>query len=136
MSVIGHGVDLVDIARVAAIVDRHGIRFIERVFTREEQAYAEAAPRLRGERYAARFAAKEAVFKVLGTGWAGGVDWRDVEVARTGAGAPILRVTGHAAAVADRLGITGWHVSLSHTRELASASVIAVGHCRPPCRPS
>lgn len=125
MTVIAHGVDMVDIARIAAVLDRHPERFLSRCFTDGECAYAEAGGKLRAQRYAVRFAAKEAVFKCLGTGWAQGVEWRDVDVRRTLDGAPFLHMSGRAAEVAASRGVTAWSLSLSHTRDMGIASVIA-----------
>ncbi|MEM7229520.1 MAG: holo-ACP synthase [Planctomycetota bacterium] len=122
-----HGVDLVEIARITAMLDRHAERFAERCFTVAERAYADAGKRRRSERYAGRFAAKEAVLKALGTGWSSGIAWTDVEVLRAPSGQPGVRLTGEAAAIAARRGIDHWLISLSHTDDLAMASVIGVG---------
>ena len=127
MPIISHGIDLVSIARVQAMLDDHGERFAERCFTAAERAYAEAGGMQRGQRFAARFAAKEAVMKALGTGWAQGVAWQDIEVLRDEKGVPVVRLAGRAAEVASERGIGAWHLSLSHTTDLAMASAIAVG---------
>ena len=127
MRIIGHGVDVVQITRIEAMLAEHGERFIQRCFTSDEQAYAEAGNKLRVERYAARFAAKEAVLKALGTGWSQGTSWRDIGVIRTPNGQPGLVLTGRCAELASELQITQWHISLSHTADLALASVIACG---------
>ncbi len=124
MNVIAHGVDLVDVARIEHMLAEHGERFVERVFTDQERAYSESG-RYSAERYAARFACKEAVFKALGTGWRSGMRWRDVEIRREPSGQPRLVVTGRSAEIASALRIDRWHVSLSHTRSSAIASVIA-----------
>lgn len=125
--VIAHGIDLVEDRRILEMVESHGTAFLERVFTPAERAYAVPDGRPRGERLAARFAAKEAVLKALGTGWSGGIAWTDVEVSRDGAGRPGVALHGEAAAVANRLGIVAWHLSLTHAAGLAVASVIACG---------
>ncbi len=125
MAIAGHGIDMVERARVAALLERHGERFLERCFTPAERAYADANPRRRAEHLAARFGAKEAVLKALGTGWRAGIAWTDVEVTREPTGAPAIRLSGEASRVAARLGIHRWHVSLTHTREHAVASAIA-----------
>ncbi len=120
----GLGIDLVDVPRVRALLERHGDRFKERTFTAGEIAYCEscADPAIH---YAARFAAKEAAAKALGTGlWAEGVDWKDFEVTRAANGCPGLRLHHAAAAHATTLGVRTTHLSLSHTRELAIAQVI------------
>ena len=124
MTIIGHGVDLVDVARIAESVERHGQRFLDRVFTRAEQAYAGESKR-RFEHLAARFAAKEAALKALGTGWRSGIAWTDIEVTTEPSGAPALCITGCAAEIAAERGIAAWHISLSHTEAQAMASVIA-----------
>ena len=125
--VVAHGIDLVEERRILEMVESHGETFLKRVFTPEERAYAVPDGKPRGERLAARFAAKEAVLKALGTGWSGGIAWTDVEVSRDGAGRPGVALSGEAAAVAGRLGIVAWHLSLTHAAGLAVASVIACG---------
>lgn len=127
MSIIGHGIDLVEIERIERMRVDHGSTFLDRCFTEGEQAYAESAPRVRAERYAARFAVKEAVLKAFGTGLREGIAWTDMDVVRNDLGAPSLVLTGEAGDFAATLGITSWRVSISHTAELAMASVIAVG---------
>jgi holo-[acyl-carrier protein] synthase len=127
MNIIGHGIDFVEIARIADMTARHGERFIERCFTAGERAYCESKHRRRFEHYAARFAAKEAALKALGTGWRDGIAWTDVEVIRRPSGEPFLKITGTAAEIAEERGISGWHLSLSHTDAHAVGSVIATG---------
>ena len=127
MTILGHGIDLVDTPRIERLLGEHEQRFLDRVFTAGEQAYCESGGQLRVQRYAARFSAKEAVLKVLGTGWSGGIAWTDVEVCREPSGRPTLCLHGEAAAVADRMGVTQWHISLSHLPGHAMASVIGVG---------
>lgn len=126
MSIIGHGIDLVEVARIRAMLDEHGQRFLDRCFTPAEQAY-KADSRRRIEHLAARFAAKEAVLKALGTGLTGGIAWTDIEVVSTASGAPQIVLHGSARAAAASLGITSWVISLTHTDSLAMASVIALG---------
>jgi holo-[acyl-carrier protein] synthase len=109
------------------MLEDHGDRFTERCFTEGERAYADASAAVRGERYAARFAAKEAVLKALGTGLREGIDWQDIEVLRDAAGAPSLEISGAAAVLAATRGIRRWFVSLSHAGGMAMASVIAEG---------
>jgi len=127
MSIIGHGIDLVEIDRIERMRVDHGPTFLDRCFTAGEQAYAESAPRVRAERYAARFAAKEAILKAFGTGLREGIAWTDMDVVRNDLGAPSIVLSGEAAEFAATLGITSWMISISHTAELAMASVIAVG---------
>ena len=124
--IVGIGVDACEIARMEKALDGPtGARFRERVFTDGEQAYCEGRRRGRLESYAARFAAKEAAMKALGTGWAQGVSWHDLEVASVEQERPRLRVQGRAAALAQDAGIARWHLSLSHTTTTAIAWVIA-----------
>ena len=99
-------------------------RFRERVFTEEERAYCDSRGANSAQHYAARFAAKEAAFKALGTGWRDGLSWHHVEVTATDAGAPLLQLSGHARDIFDSLGATHAHLSLSHTNEHAVAQVI------------
>jgi holo-[acyl-carrier protein] synthase len=116
------GVDLIEIERVRAAVEQHGARFLQRVYTAAEIDCC----RGRIESLAARFAAKEAVAKTLGTGlWRSGVAWTDIEVLKAASGAPALRLHNAAAAIAAELGLVTWSVSLSHDRTHAIAFVVA-----------
>jgi len=121
--ILGTGIDIVEVPRVAAAIERHGERFIRRVFTDAEIVYCDSKMN-RFERYAARFAAKEAGLKAIGTGWKRGVAWRDVEVTREPGGRPTLAYWGKAAEFAARLGVKRASLSLSHTAEHAIAQVI------------
>ena len=121
--IIGTGIDIVKVARIAATVERFGERFLNRVFTASEVRYCRSKQNMM-ERFAARFAAKEAGFKAIGTGWRDGVTWQDVEVGREPGGRPTLRYSGKAAEFAARLGVRRTSVSLSHTAEQAIAQVI------------
>ncbi|MCP3906158.1 MAG: holo-[acyl-carrier-protein] synthase [Planctomycetes bacterium] len=114
MQVVGHGIDLVDIRRIAEMLERHPEQFRARCFTEREQAYAESATGRRAERYAARFACKEAVLKALGTGWRDGIRWTDIGVDHAPSGAPTVRLSGRCEEVARTLGIRRWLVSISH----------------------
>ncbi len=125
MRIAGHGIDIVEVARVGRMLSEHGERFLSRCFTAGERD-AGAGSRREAEHLAARFAAKEAALKALGTGLTRGISWTEIEVVRDAGGRPGLAVAGRAAAVAAEQGITGWHVSLSHTETHAIASVIAV----------
>ena len=127
METLVHGIDLVEIARIDRMLREHGDRFVDRCFTETERLYAEAGSRRRGERYAARFAAKEAALKALGTGWRDGIAWQDVAIEREPSGQPRLRIYGEASKVAESLGVRCWLVSLSHTDTHAIASVIGCG---------
>lgn len=123
MRALVHGIDIVEIERFAAMLDRHPERARHRLFTPAEIDYA-AGRKREMEHLAARFAAKEAALKALGTGWTRGIAWTDVEVTRDHTGRPGLRLHNQAAAVAAEQGIVEWLVSLSHTESYAVASVI------------
>jgi holo-[acyl-carrier protein] synthase len=127
VDVIGHGIDVVQVARIEGMLAEHSERFRRRCFTAAEQAYAEAAGGRRPERYAARFAGKEAVLKALGTGWRDGIAWTDIEIVNEPSGRPALALSGRCAEVAADLGIRRWEVSLSHAGGFAFASVLACG---------
>lgn len=124
--IIGSGIDLVEIRRIKHAIDRYGIRFLNRVYTRAEQAYC-LRKRNSAESFAARFAAKEAGAKALGTGISFGVNWLEFEVIREPSGRPSLKFHGRAAEIAARMGFSTVALSLTHTAELASASVVLEG---------
>ncbi len=126
--ILSHGIDLVEVARIERLLEEHGERFLARIYTQGEVAYASANPARRAEHLAARFAAKEAVMKALGTGWARGVAFADIEVVRDGAGKPGVVLHGAAASLADELGVSKWLLSLTHSGLWAQASAIAVVH--------
>ena len=121
--IVGTGVDLCEVPRIREAIEKHGARFTNRVFTEAESAYAEAKAN-RYERYAARFAAKEAAMKALGTGWRGGIAWRDFEVSNLASGRPTLLFHGKAAEIAAKRGVRNVALSLTHTAEQAMAMVI------------
>jgi holo-[acyl-carrier protein] synthase len=121
--VVGIGIDMEEVDRVREAIERHGLRFVERVFTAVEIAYVESKAN-KWERYAARFAAKEAAMKALGTGWDRGVTWRDVEIVNLADGCPTLALHGRAREIAEGKGCTRTWVSLSHTRRQAVAQVV------------
>lgn len=121
--IVGSGIDLTEIGRVQKAVDRFGERFLNRVFTAAEQAYC-LRKRNAAESLAARFAAKEAGAKALGTGISRGVNWLEIEVIREPGGRPTLRFHGRAAQIAERLGVAHAALSLTHTGSLAMASVV------------
>jgi holo-[acyl-carrier protein] synthase len=124
--ILGTGVDLAEVPRIRAAIERHGGRFIERIYTPPEIAYVERKAN-RFERYAARFAAKEAGMKAIGTGWKRGVSWRDFEVVNLPSGRPTLRLHGVASEIAQQLGVRQIWLSLTHTAELGMAHVILEG---------
>lgn len=109
------------------MIERHGERFLSRCFTDNERRYAEGSRR-RDEHFAARFAAKEAVLKALGTGWRSGIAWTDIEVAVEPSGQPGVRLAGEADRIAADLGAGRWRLSLSHAGGFAMASAIAEDH--------
>jgi len=121
--IVGTGVDLAEVPRIRASIERFGARFIDRIYTSGEIAYVERKAN-RFERYAARFAAKEAGMKAIGTGWKRGVTWRDFEVANLPSGKPTLRLYGVAARVAEKLGVRHISLSLTHTAEYGLAHLI------------
>lgn len=126
MPILGHGIDLVETRRIGEILARHGERFLTRVFTALEQAHSLPARR-RIEHLAGRFAAKEAVLKALGTGLTHGIAWTDIEIRVLPSGQPTIRLHGHAESLAQTLGVREWHLSISHSKEYAIASTIAMG---------
>ena len=126
MPIVGHGIDIVETARIRALVDDHGQHFLDRVFTRAEQHYCSINPKRYYEHLAGRFAAKEAVLKVLGTGWRGGIAWTDVEVVKETSGQPKIVLSGECERIARGLAISRWHVSISHIETHATASAIGL----------
>lgn len=122
--IIGIGVDSIEIGRIEALAARGGERFLSRVYTDGERAWCQTRARP-GESFAARFAAKEAIMKCLGTGWADGLAFRQIEVVREPAGAVSVRLSGAAAQHAQRLGIARLHLSMTHTDVTATAFAVA-----------
>jgi holo-[acyl-carrier protein] synthase len=123
--ILAIGVDVCDVGRIRrALEAKTGDRFRGRVFTQAERVYCESRKRGRFASYAARFAAKEAAMKALGTGWAKGVAWQDFEVVRESGEAPRLVLHGRAAALAKERGMRRWLLALTHTEESALASVV------------
>ena len=125
MKIIAQGIDLIECERIREIWDRHGDRFLDRLLTAQEarhvQRYKHAVPSLAG-----RFAAKEAILKVLGTGWRGKVAWRDMEILNDGNGQPLVSLTGECKRIAEKLGITTILVSITHTDRFAAATAIGI----------
>jgi holo-[acyl-carrier protein] synthase len=121
--ITGSGIDAVEIGRIQHAMDRYGKRFLDRVYLAAEQAYC-LRKRKSAESFAARFAAKEAAAKALGTGISFGVSWLEIEVVREPSGRPSLRLHGRAAQIAGRLGVVRSSLSLTHTSEVAVASVV------------
>lgn len=124
MPIVGHGIDIVETERIRRLTLEHGQRFLDRCFTPAEQSYCNRNEKRRFEHLAGRFAAKEAILKVIGTGWSGGIAWTDIEILPSAAGQPLVTLTGETLAIAQRLGITHWFVSISHIETHATASAI------------
>ena len=125
MPIVGHGIDIVATERIERMVSDHGQRFLERCYTPAELAYCTGDRKRHTERLAGRFAAKEAILKALGTGWRGGIAWTDIEITNDTGGKPIVKLTGESARIAAEMGITRWHISISHIETHATASAIA-----------
>ncbi len=121
--IVGIGIDVAEVDRVRTAIERHGRRFLERIYTAAEIAYAERKAN-RYERYAARFAAKEAAMKALGTGWRRGVRWKDFEVRNQPSGRPTLELHGIAAEIAGRIQVSHIALSITHTAQQGMAIVI------------
>lgn len=127
MRILATGIDLIECGRIRDVWQRHGDRLTERLLTPAELAYVrrfvkDVVPRLAG-----RFAAKEAILKVLGTGWRGQIAWRDMEILNDEAGRPGVTLTGECARVAAELGITRILISITHTENYAAATAVGVG---------
>ncbi len=125
MEIVAHGIDLVDCPRIAEMAERHGDRFINRIFTEAEQAYAKSTKN-EIEKLAGRFAAKEAILKLIGTGWRGKIAWTDIEVINNALGQPEVTLTGEVKNIAEKLGISHVSVSITHTANFAIASAVAL----------
>jgi|SRR5581483_2744960 len=121
--ILGIGTDLAEVARIHRSIERYGDRFLERVYTEAERAYSSSKANA-AERFAARFAAKEAGMKAIGTGWRHGIRWQDFEVRNEPSGKPALVLHGVARQIADKLGVERISISLTHTAEMAFAIVI------------
>jgi holo-[acyl-carrier protein] synthase len=125
MEIVAHGIDLVDCPRIEKMIQRHGERFVKKVFTAAEQAYAEKNKN-EVEKLAGRFAAKEAVLKLVGTGWRGKIAWTDIEIINNAAGQPEVNLNGEVRIIAEQLGIKHISVSITHTANFAIASAVAL----------
>jgi holo-[acyl-carrier protein] synthase len=121
--IVGIGIDLIELDRIAGVYERQGVRFLHRIFTESERDYfarwRDPIPRIAG-----RFAAKEAVMKALGTGWSDGVRWRDIEVIRRRGGKPEVHLHGRAREIFESLGAEFIHCTITHSRDYAMAVVI------------
>jgi holo-[acyl-carrier protein] synthase len=123
LMIVGTGIDIAEVDRIAHSIERFGRRFIERIFTPDEIRYCESKAN-KAERYAGRFAAKEAGMKAIGTGWNRGVRWQDIEVQRAPGSRPTVAFHGKAAEFFQKLGAVRAHLSITHTRESAMAQII------------
>ena len=125
MKNILHGIDLVDFGRIEEMMSRHGEHFLDRVFTQTEQQQA-GIVKNRIERLAGRFAAKEAVLKLLGTGWRGKIAWTDIEVVNNHLGRPQVSLSGEVKKIASKLGVGDISLSITHTANFVIASAVAI----------
>lgn len=125
MNVVGIGTDIVEILRIAQMIERHADLFLQRVFTAHEIEYC-SVRKSATQHYAGRWAAKEAVLKAIGTGWSGGIQWTDVEVRNAQGGQPRIELSGGALAACQELGIREVLISISHCRSHATAFAVAV----------
>lgn len=125
MKILAHGIDLVDFPRIKKMVKTHRDRFLDRVFTDSEQKYADKNKN-RIEKLAGRFAAKEAVLKLLGTGWRGKIKWTDIEVVNNSYGQPKVKLYGQVKKIADKMKIKQISLSITHTANFAIASAVAI----------
>jgi len=125
MNVVAHGIDLIECERIASILEKHPDRFLDRILTPSERARAaqfkEPVPHITG-----RFAAKEAVLKVLGTGWRGEISWHDIEISNDPLGRPLVALTGECARIAAQKNIDEVLLSITHTANYASASALGL----------
>jgi holo-[acyl-carrier protein] synthase len=127
MNKILHGIDLVDCPRIEKMLERHGEHFLDRVFTKAEQKQADAVKN-RIEKLAGRFAAKEAVLKMLGTGWRGKIAWTDIEIVNNHLGQPQVTLSGEVEKIASKMDIGEISLSISHTANFVMASAVATAN--------
>jgi holo-[acyl-carrier protein] synthase len=125
MEIVAHGIDLVDFPRIEEMIKQHGGRFLNRVFTASERAYADANKN-GVEKLSGRFAAKEAILKLMGTGWRGKIAWTDIEIVNNAAGQPEVTLCGEVKEIAAKLGIQHISISITHTANFAIASAVAL----------
>jgi holo-[acyl-carrier protein] synthase len=125
MSIVAHGIDLVETGRIAGMLEEHGDRFLEKLFTPAEVAYARST-RDMVEKLSGRFAAKEAILKLVGTGWRGKIAWTDIEVINNALGQPVVTLHGEVARIAGSMGINQISISITHTANFAIASAVAL----------
>lgn len=125
-NIIGHGIDLVECERIQQLAERYGDRFLTRIFTPTELDYCMGRVR-KWEHLAGRFAVKEAILKAIGTGWRGKIAWTDMAVSNDPAGRPSIKLNGHTREVAEQRGISEIQISITHTKDHAIASALAIG---------
>lgn len=125
-SVIGIGTDIIECSRILQMIEKHGDVFLQRVYTQEEITYC-SGRKAANQHYAGRWAAKEAVLKALGTGWAHGIQWTDVEVVNQQGGKPIIVLTNKALEISRDMGIVDMMISISHCKDYATAYATATG---------
>ncbi len=125
MNVFGIGTDIVECLRIAQMIERHGDLFINRIYTPNEIDYC-SSRKAATQHYAGRWAAKEAILKAMGTGWARGIRWRDIEIRNEPGGAPIVSLGGGARDICESLGIARMLISISHCRSHATAYALAL----------
>jgi holo-[acyl-carrier protein] synthase len=127
MKKVLHGIDLVDFPRIEEMINRHGSHFLDRIFTQTEQQQANAIKN-KVERLAGRFAAKEAILKMLGTGWRGKIAWTDIEIVNNQFGQPQVRLSGEVKKIASNLGVEEISLSITHTANFVIASAVALSN--------
>ena len=127
MNILGIGTDIIECLRIAKMIEKHGETFINRVYTTNEITYC-ATRKAATQHYAGRWAAKEAVLKAFGTGWAKGIRWTDIEVYNQMGGKPTIRLAGAARDYCEQLGISEIQITISHCRAFATAFAIAISH--------
>jgi holo-[acyl-carrier protein] synthase len=127
MNIIGIGTDIVECLRIAQMIEQHAEQFLQRVYTPHEIEYC-SSRKAATQHYAGRWAAKEAVLKAMGTGWARGIRWQDIEIHNEPGGKPLIRLGGVARDICGQLGVSEMHISISHCRSHATAYALAIGH--------
>jgi holo-[acyl-carrier protein] synthase len=127
MKKVLHGIDLVDFPRIEEMINRHGSHFLDRIFTQTEQQQANAIKN-KVERLAGRFAAKEAILKMLGTGWRGKIAWTDIEIVNNQLGQPQVTLSGEVKKIASNLDIEDVSLSITHTANFVIASAVALSN--------
>ncbi|WP_299468236.1 holo-ACP synthase [uncultured Gimesia sp.] len=125
--IVGLGTDIVEISRIGQMIERHGDTFLNRVFTENENAYC-GSKKHKEQHYAGRWAAKEAVMKTLGTGFIKGIGWKEIEIINLKSGKPTVVISGGVETHAAEMGIQEILITISHSREFATATAIALGN--------